>query len=71
MASEKWIASCHRRTVSTMRKKVTEMLQQWEGNDPAIYNELHWLCDYLANCEELFYFKYQNKDQSSSKSPKK
>ncbi|MFG6655664.1 hypothetical protein ACG0Z5_14485 [Scandinavium sp. M-37] len=62
MPSKKWLASCHCRTINTMRRKMAEMSSHWEDNDQVIVNELHNLLDHLENCENLLYFISKSKD---------
>lgn len=56
MVSDKWLASCHRRSIGTMKNKLYTMLEQWEGRDPGVRNELRFLIDTIDNCESYLYF---------------
>lgn len=62
MASEKWLASCHRRTLNTMRLKAIAMSEQWDGRNPSVMNELTCLIHYIDNCEDFLYFVMKNKE---------
>ncbi|CAM4046998.1 Four helix bundle protein [Rahnella bruchi] len=61
MTSDKWLASCHRRTLNTMKLKVIAMSDQWKGRDDAVINELTCLIHYLDNCEDYLYFTMKKK----------
>lgn len=63
MASEKWLASCHSRSLNTMRQKIREMIKQWDEHDTAVVNELTWLADYLDNLEHYLYYIMKRKDR--------
>ncbi|MFI3014213.1 hypothetical protein ACH7BS_24160 [Klebsiella aerogenes] len=63
MVSDKWLASCHRRSMSTMRNKLNTMLEQWDGRDPGVQNELLFLIDTVENCEAYLYFSMKKIDQ--------
>jgi len=71
MPSDIWLASCHRRTLGTMRRKAVEMAKQWEGANQEVSNELLWLIDCLENSEELLYFFSKNEGRVNSSERKK
>jgi|AGFS01.1.fsa_nt_gi hypothetical protein len=66
MVSDKWLASCHRRSISTMRSKLQTMLEQWEGRDPGVQNELRFLIDTIDNCESYLYFSMKHIEREQS-----
>ncbi|TDN47453.1 hypothetical protein [Scandinavium goeteborgense] len=68
MASDKWLASCHRRTLHTMKIKAIAMSEQWEGRDSPVINELTSLIHYIDNCEDFLYFTMKRKDIEREKS---
>jgi hypothetical protein len=67
MASKKWLASCHRRSISTMHKKVIDMSRQWQGMDAAVINEFDWLAEHMDNLDSYLYFLTKDKKEEKEK----
>lgn len=68
MVSDKWLASCHRRTIHTMKIKAITMSEQWEGRNAQVSNELTTLIHYLDNAEDFLYFAMKGKNTEREKS---
>ena len=67
MTSDKWLASCHRRSLNTMRLKIVAMSEQWQGRDSSVVNELTSLSHDIDNCDDFLYFSMKRIDAEREK----